>query len=237
MIHISKSYGFDDDSRYNNLKNLHKNIQLALFHYETYKNKKNEIFEFINNNKINVRVTHLPIDSLRVDFVLIYDMINEIYKNTKCETYVIHPNKLIEPFMCSFTAEVQNPLINLSLETFQWRKKKVFRSPLEIIEACNTYGYGRINMTIDTSHLEENWFNYMIMNYLLKYTKVIHLSNRRDRSQHMPFNIPNGDLDLVTFIKDIKRRYKWSGDIVLEYMPEYNYKLETNIKYIEKLLS
>jgi hypothetical protein len=92
-------------------------------------------------------------------------------------------------------------------------------------------------MTIDTSHIEDVWFDHRIMDYLLKFTKVIHLSNRaKGLGSHLPFNHTDGEINLISFVKELKYRYKWSGTIVLEYMPDYHTKLIKNCKYVEKLL-
>jgi len=123
-------------------------------------------------------------------------------------------------------------------------KKKVFRSPLEIISACQLYNTQLYNahsnalwMTLDTSHIEDVWFDHKIMAYLLKFTKVIHLSNRaKGIGSHLPFNYSKGELNLVSFVRDLKYKYNWSGDIILEYMEEYSTKLIKNCNYVKKLL-
>ena len=91
-------------------------------------------------------------------------------------------------------------------------------------------------MCLDTSHTEDIWFDHRIMSYLLKYTSVIHLSNRAQRAQHLPFNSEKGDLQLVGFVRELKYKYNWSGDIVLEYMPEYQDKLIKNLMYLRRLI-
>ena len=100
------------------------------------------------------------------------------------------------------------------------------------------FRYPGLNMVIDTSHIEEIWMNHMIMPSLLKYTSVIHLSNKsKEFGQHLPFNHPKGVHNLVKFVRDLKYTYKWKGDLVLEYMPEYQHKLIKNRDYIERLLA
>ena len=92
-------------------------------------------------------------------------------------------------------------------------------------------------MTIDTCHIEDVWFDPKIMSFLLKHTKVIHLSNRaKGLGSHLPFNDQRGELNLVSFVKELKRRYEWSGTIVLEYMPEYSHKLFRNYHYVKQLI-
>jgi hypothetical protein len=92
-------------------------------------------------------------------------------------------------------------------------------------------------MCIDTSHIEETWFDYKIMYKLLQFTSVIHLSNRaKGVGQHMPFNSEKGELNLVGFVRDLKHRYNWNGKIILEYMAEYQDKIEKNANYVKRLV-
>ena len=232
MIRVSQSYGYGDDNRYN-IDQVTNNIQLAIYKYDIYNEKKEKIFNDIIQNKINVNVVHLPLDTLKISHNLTLSMITNFYDILKCTKFVIHPNKGIKDYLTSFVNIVTNENINLCIETFAWKRNKVFRSPLEICEVCSN---PRFSMTIDTSHIENIWFDYRIMNYLLQYTSVIHLSNRKGKEQHMPFNVDGGNLDLVKFVKDLKNQYNWGGDIVLEYMPDYSYKLKSNIAYINELL-
>jgi len=151
-----------------------------------------------------------------------------------CHKYVIHPNKGIENFINLY--KNSGVAAQLCIENFQYRKKKEFRTPLQIIDACLRYG-DQFKMTFDTSHSEKIWFDHKIMPYLLKYTSVIHLSNRAPGiGSHMPFNSPKGELNLVGFVRDLKYRYNWHGDIILEYMSEYQDKLRKNYHYLKRLL-
>ena len=97
-----------------------------------------------------------------------------------------------------------------------------------------------LKMVIDTSHIEEIWMSHMIMPTLLRHTSVIHLSNQSKEKaigKHLPFNHPEGMFNLVSFVRMLKHNYKWEGDLVLEYMPEYKHKLVKNKEYIERLLA
>lgn len=146
---------------------------------------------------------------------------------------VVHPNVKIYDFMISMIYEM-GVRQTICIENFQFRKKKEMRSPLEIIEFCVENPKAR--MCFDTSHAEELWFEYPSMYHLLRFTDVIHLSNRIGRSQHMPFNTAKGDMNLVGFVNDLIPRYKWDGILILEYMKEWNSKLAKNVWYIQRLL-
>lgn len=231
MIQTAVSHGYGEENRHSKQISP-ESIQLALFKYEMYDQYKKLIEKEVTENAIDVKVVHLPIDSLRYDFKKSFYLIEELTEKYGCHDYVMHPNKSVERYIIDFiNAKID---ANLCLENFQWKKNKVLRSPLEIIEWCQRNE--NIFMTFDTSHADEVWFDHMVLPYILKYTKVIHLSNRsKTFGQHMPFNSPKGDLNLVKFVKDIKRRH-WSGTIVLEYMEEYQSVIMKNYHYLNTLV-
>jgi hypothetical protein len=234
---ISVSYGFGEENRYNQ-STIPKNIQLAIWKSEEFWDHKQYIEQQLKENKTSVNVVHLPLDTLKQNAYQIFKMIDFFTSEFKCKKYIIHPNKKIKEFIAFYQTTPRTSV--LCIETFQWRKKKQLRTPLEIIDYMgwinHPYEDPIVKMTIDTSHIEEVWFDHKIMPYLLKYTSVIHLSNRIGRKSHLPFNVSGGDLNLVGFVLDLKNKYHWDGDIVLEYMPEYRSKLYKNCIYVNRLL-
>jgi len=147
---------------------------------------------------------------------------------------VVHPNYKIKDALVTMVYEL-GIRQTICVENFQARKKKELQTALDINEYCIELD-NRVAMCLDTSHSEEYWFEYPVMNYLLRRTKIIHLSNRKGRAQHMPFNIDGGDLKLVAFVNDLIPRYNWNGVIILEYMFEYCDKLWKNAEYVMRLL-
>lgn len=235
VIDVSISYGFGEDNRYA-LENIPQKIQLASYKYDSFMRMKDKISKAISRRHTRVNVVHLPLDTLRRKYSEIHDMIKFCFNELGTWKYVIHPNKGIGDFVGLFEQKWADEGIRLCIETFQYRKKKAIRSPLDIMEWCIRIPV--VDMTIDTSHIEEIWMDHRIMKTLLQYTSVIHLSNKsRKLGQHLPFNHPEGDLNLVGFVRDLKYRYKWEGDLVLEYMPEHKHKLVKNKDYIERLLA
>jgi len=235
MINISVSYGFGDDNRYHT-ENVPSSIQLALYKYKNYVKYQDAIFKSVEENNTKLRVTHLPLDTLKLPEENICTMINKIFEKTGCVKYVIHPNKGVNHFVDQFFFRCHSQT-KLCIETFGWKSNKYLRSPIEIVEFILIY-QPSLQMVIDTSHIEELWFDPKIMSLLLRYTSVIHLSNRaKGHGQHLPFTSPVGDLNLVKFARDLKYKYKWDGDIILEYMPEHQHKLYKNAKYLESLVN
>ena len=234
MINVSISYGFGPDNRYK-LKNIPVAIQLALYKYELWEKYADDIVNEIYQNNVKVNAIHLPLDTMRQPVHKILDMMKILSSTILCEKFIFHPNKGAEFFIQSFLSSGMNAI--LCIENFPHRKKKALRNPLYIIERCMQDNTHRLKLCFDTSHAEETWFHPHILPYILKYTSVIHLSNRKGKSQHLPFNMQNADLNLVGFVKELKRRFQWKGDIVLEYMPQYHHKLHRNCDYLTRLIT
>ena len=237
VIDVCISCGFGEENRYA-LERIPQKIQLAMFKYDLFMNMKEDISKAISKTHTQVKVVHLPLDTLRRSFSDIIALMNFCFNEFGCMKYVVHPNKQIQGFIYNFL-QWETEGIQLLLETFPYRNKKAIRSPLDIMEWCIHYP-SSLKMVIDISHIEEIWMNYMIMGTLLKYTSVIHLSNQSNDKKigkHLPFNHPKGMFNLVGFVRDLKYRYKWEGDLVLEYMPEHKHKLIKNRDYIERLLA
>ena len=235
MIDVCISYGFGEGNRFQQ-EIIPDKIQLATYKYGIFMELKDDALKAFEKHGTNVKVIHLPLDTLSRTIHELDELIYFCAFEIGCHTFVVHPNKNILQFVDHFIKSwgYENQLL---IETFGWRSKKQLRSPIEILEFCTHCG-PVVKMVIDTSHIEELWFNHKIMPTLLRYTPVIHLSNRaKGHGQHMPFNSQDGELKLVGFVRDLKYRYNWNGNIVLEYMPEHKHKLMKNKKYIERLLA
>jgi len=235
MIDICISYGFGEGNRFEQ-ETIPNKIQLAIWKYDVFMELKDDAVKALNKHGTDVKVVHLPLDTLRRTMGELDKLIDFCAHKIGCHKFVVHPNKNIIQFADYFIKGwgYENQLL---IETFAWRSKKQLRSPIEILEFCNRCG-PTVKMVIDTSHIETLWFDHKIMPTLLRYTPVIHLSNRaKGFGSHMPFNSEDGELKLVGFVRDLKHRYNWNGDIVLEYMPEHKHKLMKNKKYIERLLA
>ncbi len=240
MIKVAISYAFGEDSKYH-LEEIPPDIQLAIFKYEAFKKDERQIVEALERAETNVLVVHLPLDILKQDVGDVLELIFMLNQKFRCENFIIHPNKMFISFLHYYLENRYRQYIKgvhdykLCIETFQWRKKKEVRSPLDILEYC--IEDPEVKICIDTSHIEDIWFDHKIMRTLLRFTNVIHLSNRaKGHGSHLPFNSPKGELNLVGFVRNLKYRYKWKGTIVLEYMPEYQHKLLKSYYYIQRLL-
>jgi hypothetical protein len=235
MITTSISYGFGNNGL-ESVNSINFPAQIGVYKFEEWLKIKDDLVKKLKECKVNIRVVHLPVDSLRFTTKEILEIIDLFLIEFACTKYVIHPNKGIEKFVEEQSKKTISSMFELCIENFPYKSKKPLRSPLNIYELCNKFS--NVRMTFDTSHADEIWFDYKIFGYFLSKISVIHLSNRRreKRQIHTNFNMDHADLNLVGFVKDLKKRYDWSGDIVLEYMSEYKHHLEKNLQYVNKLV-
>jgi len=234
MINTSISFEIKSEESLTKLRNhsIHIPIQLSISENITYFKFKEDMISIIKDKNIHVNVVHLPPNCLSLKFSEIVDLIDFFYYNINVQKFVIHPNRSITEFINYFVYH-ERPY-ELCIENFLWKRKKELRSPLQIYEACRSFQ--NVKITFDTSHSEIVWFEDKVFSYLLPKISVIHLSNRVDRKGHHPFPAERGEINLVSFLSKFRRDYKWSGDIVLEYMPEHSNKLYPNWLYMNRLL-
>ena len=231
-IRLSVSFRVQSKDSLERLKNVSIPIQLSIPNFEIYQELKKKIVKIIKDNKKQVNVVHLPIDSLSQETENIIEIMDRFKNELLCEKFVIHPNRGITKFLYYFIDKREGDY-QLCIENFSWKRKKELRSPLEIYDMCKNSDY--LKITFDTSHAEEIWFDHKIFKYLVNKISVIHLSNRVGKKQHQPFNIATGDLQLVSFVKQLKNIFDWNGDIVLEYMPECSSYLDRDFEYLKNL--
>jgi hypothetical protein len=235
MITTAISYGVGN-TNLDMLDEIEFPIQLGIYNYEAWVQIKHDLIKKLKETNINIRVVHLPINSLRYSTREILNIIDVFVTEFECDKFVIHPNKGIQQFLKEQSNTTISSMVEISIENFPYKSRKALRTPLHIHDMCNLYS--NVKMTFDTSHADDIWFDYKIFSYLIDKISIIHLSNRIKTSNliHTNFNIDNGDINLVGFVKDLRKRYNWSGELVLEYKSEYKHHLEKNFKYIERLI-
>ena len=226
------SFGITNKESLERLKKVSLPIQLSVFKLEIYKELKKKAIKIIKDNKIQVNVVHLPVDLLSQEPESTIEMMDLLNNELFCEKFVVHPNRGIVQFLHYFINKKSD--YQLCIENFPWKRRKELRSPLVIHDICKTSD--NLKIAFDTSHAEEVWFDHKVFKYLVDKISVIHLSNRTGKKQHQPFNVTNGDLQLESFVKQLKKIFNWNGDIVLEYMPEYSSYLYRNLDYLQRLI-
>jgi len=112
--------------------------------------------------------------------------------------------------------------VTVSVETFGGKKRVL--TPQEIMD------FG-LPMTLDTSHIREDKRIIDIIESYWQNIPVIHLSARNAREQHLP--IDRFCLDVVEYLLQLG----WTGNIVLEYLPQYRERLRPDIKKVRDVLA
>lgn len=147
----------------------------------------------------------------------------------------LHPKYKVDLDYSSFSIMLENlpANITIALENFPYKRKKTLRTPLDIVEICAKYNH--FSMTLDLAHLQYHnlWLDDRILSHLLKYTSIIHLSNRSGGKTHIP--IKEGDINIERFLNNLKIN-KWNGDIFLEYRINYKDKLLKDLEWVKEFL-
>jgi len=215
-------------------------LQLSFFQPNTWYAHFRKSLKAFEEAKLTDKILAIHLPTRTPDFVEVekgfaHTLAGDLALLDKDVLLVIHPNVRIKDALVTLTYEL-GVRQTICIENFQARKKKELRTPLEISEYCIEHK-DLFAMCFDTTHAEDYWYEYPIMDYILRRTKIIHLSNRKQKEQHIAFNDVNGDLNLVGFVNDLIPRYKWKdGVIILEYMWEYKHKFWKNAEYIQRLL-
>lgn len=108
-----------------------------------------------------------------------------------------------------------------SIETFGGGSR-VF-TPYEIIEKG-------LQMTLDTSHIRNDNEIMEIINIYHGNIKIVHLS-AKNGEEHLPID------EFCLRVVDQLIKLKWSGNLILEYLPWHHYRLRDDIKALYEYVS
>ncbi len=153
---------------------------------------------------------------------LTIDIANELGVND----ITIHPNKIDEQRSLN-QQKALNYIKKLnggnifSIETFGG-KKRVF-TPAELMEKG-------IPMTLDTGHFKKSKKIFKIIKNYHGNIKTVHLSGRDEKEHHLPID------EICIKIVDQLIKLKWSGNLILEYMPWHHYRLREDIRELRNYI-
>ncbi len=144
------------------------------------------------------------------------------------ETVTVHPNRSKKPreehqqTALRHLAEVQRETtVILSVETFEGKGR------ILTIQEIMDFG---LPMTLDTSHIRGDKQIIKIIESYRQNIPVVHLSARNEREQHLP--VDRFCLDVVRHLV----RLGWTGNIVLEYLPDYHDQLRPDIEKVRRIV-
>jgi len=235
------------------------NLQLAFFnHLPLNFFIRHNCIEKIKAAGIKVVSVHSPNIDFSLGPVAIMNIlkksVNLIDGSIKEKLVTLHPLKApkypkpTEDKLYEVEALCENEDIKICWEVFPSSKKKWWRTPFDFKNLIETHtGFG---FTFDTSHLEDPyWLHKLTWDYICPYVNIIHLSARpltpipgavdlstgqtKYIKEHCPIFGIKPIYDYQTFLNIIKMS-GWDGQIILEYMPQYDGKL---IKHVNQLKS
>lgn len=174
----------------------------------------------------HARITDFPL------FELVLARTIEIAKALGCRDIVVHPSKGRLEGVRDFIEEKIDPILRrekiyLCWETFT-SKKRFLTGIGGIAEFCQGREWHKGCYDFSHIHDEEEVIIKQLDEYL-DYIRIFHISNRisEKKLQHLPvFHKGAGKLDLnfVPILRFLKER-DFSGDLVLEYLPEFHGEL------------
>lgn len=216
------------------------NLQIGFYKKDHFNfARKNHLPQRLKEWKVKIISVHLPVDLDFRNLDEIRDYAVAAYKEFLSEDnacLTLHPKHKIDLDYFAFNLMLENLSANLTiaLENFPYKRKKSLRTPLDIIEVCTKCN--RFFMTLDLGHLQyyDLWLDDKILPYILKYTRIIHLSNRSGGKTHTP--IKEGDINIEKFLNDLKAS-KWDGDIFLEYGMNYKDKLLKDLEWVKSIFN
>jgi len=204
-------------------------IQLAF-----YERKDLEFVKYCTDYSNRISSIHLPKGLTKRDYQE-GGIVAELALKFDVDLFVVHPwaddlDKIVDSI-------VEQERFTLCLETFRINRKGG-RNPIDLLAH-----YGRqfltpyVGLCVDFSHLDTEVCNYPFIKGLIPYTKMIHLSDRVKKAQHLPLYRQNSDYNAAGLIGQILILPNLPvREIVLEYMKEYKPPLTKHIFSLTELI-
>lgn len=234
MMKIGGRVGFD---RVEDLEELFKSIdfpiELALpWKYRDLwlpvEGKVNQIIDFLKEKDIAILSIHAPQGKITEDSFLRWGQLTiEIAQSLGVDNITIHPNNVKgqkawhQEKTLRYIKRLGGDNI-FSIETFGG-KTRVF-SPAELVRR-------KIPMTLDTAHIRDR---REVMNIVINNQhniKTVHLSSIDKDEHHLPID----DFCLKAVDKLIE--LKWSGNIILEYLPWHHYRIREDLRALSDYIA
>ncbi|NQT22452.1 MAG: hypothetical protein HQ579_03320 [Candidatus Omnitrophica bacterium] len=197
--------------------------------YEPVRAYLGEIAEKIKSygtEVLSVHAVQAPITDER--FRIWGKEIADFAKDLGAKTITLHPNNInkdeepqkealrnLEYFTGLYSSDIV-----FCIETFEG-KRRIF-TPDETL----TFN---LPMTLDTSHIKDNEKIWSLLKRYKKNIMNVHLSAREGSKQHLP--IDSFCRDVVSYLIECK----WSGDVILEYLPEFHDRLTEDLESLKKI--
>lgn len=200
------------------------NIHLGFFSFKDFYNYKDKI-----NGNTKISSGHLPAIVKGYDEKDLEDYIIWFKKRikSKLKKLVVHPNPGIMNLISYIPHEILENT-KICIENFPYRKRKVYRTPLDIIVVGSEY----MGFCLDLAHLDQAWQNLTIIKNLICYADIVHFSNIISKKKtHLP--IGKGKINITDILSFIKQT-NLDLEISLEYGLYYKDFLVVDYMYLLK---
>lgn len=139
------------------------------------------------------------------------------------KTITLHPNNVNKDKVMQesalenlkYFADLYKNEIIFCIETFEGKRR--------VITPDETVNFN-LPMTLDTAHIRDEKKIWSMVKSYKQNIKNIHLSAKEGNKRHLP--IDNFCKEIVNYLIESK----WSGNVILEYLPEYHYRLINDLE-------
>lgn len=216
-------------------QNMEFPIELALpWKYEElwlpYESQLSQTEEYFRNSGIQILSIHATQGKITKESFLGWGAKTSQFANDlNIQIITIHPDRVrknlkkdLQKQACNYIHSLrEKSTVIFSVETFM-DKNRVF-TPEEIMEY-------ELPMTLDVSHIHHMPLVEKIISNYSKNITTLHLSAIGNNTHHLP-----ADERCFEIIRLLQKQ-NWNGNIILEYLPEYNNRLQNDIETINRFI-
>jgi hypothetical protein len=203
------------------------NVQLAF--YER-RDADNWMFKLAECSSC-VSSIHLP-KGLNISDYHKDGIVGELVSIYGTKRFVVHPWSRDLPYIVDM---VRDNKWLLNLECFS--RKGAGNPFLLLAQYGEEFLEDHVGLCVDFSHLESELANPTFVKGLLPYTKMLHVSNRLGKQQHLPVFVQTADTNAHQILAQVLEVPKFPvQDIVLEYMPDYHDRLGKQYYWLDSYI-
>lgn len=203
-------------------------VELALPYYwgiyEPIRGHLREIADKIKVFRADVLSIHAVQASITDEIFRIWGKeIADFAKMIGVKTITLHPNNVNKD-----KVEQKNALENLRYFADLYRNEiifciETFEGKRRVFTPDETVSFN-LPMTLDTAHIQDEKKIWSMLKVYKQNIKNVHLSAKEGNKRHLPIDI------LCKQIVNYLVESKWSGNVILEYLPEYHDRLINDLQ-------
>jgi len=203
------------------------NVQVAFYERRDAENWMYKIAEC----SPSVTSIHLP-KGLEVNDYDANGIVAELSSLYDIKRFVVHPWCKDLMHIAEFVKMAE---WTLSFECFS--RKGAANPFLLLAQFGEEFKENHIGLCVDFSHLETDLATPGFVKGLLPYTKMLHISNRLKKQQHLPIFVQSSDTNAQQILAQVLDVPSCPvKDMVLEYMPDYRDRLAKQYYWLESYI-